>query len=122
MDSPLTVAINQIEVAAVDTSRKVELQVAAVKEFMAGHSLPAKTSACDDLERFYKIVSSAAGSKITRPSRASAFLTCLDLKNFSSRMSKLSSRRKLEAHLAKWGYSIVDSRYLERMSFCVVLY
>ena len=116
MPSVLTVTLEQIAAASIDAARIVSLQEVAVREFMlcsfgtGDYAQPlgvAKNSACADLVKFYRLVSKAAGTKIVRPSKAAAFLKILDMPDFCKRMSKLSSRRKFEAH--------PDSGFLEDM-------
>ena len=100
--APLQDAISQIACADVPAKRIEELQELAVKEFLvpgATMARGAKTSACADLAVFYRLVSKQAGTKIERPSQAAAFLKQLGIAvEFPRRMSRLSSKRKMEAH------------------------
>ena len=61
------------------------------------HKVASRTE-CDALELFYGEVSQAAGQKISRPSKAVAFMRAVGLDDFVSRFSKLTSRRRHMAH------------------------
>ena len=72
----------------------------AVQAALLAHARPsgAPTGACKDLEHFYAMLSHATNVQIARPTAAAALLRHVGLADFTGRASKLSSRRKHEAH------------------------
>jgi len=107
----LTAVLQQIKHAEFTPKGTWALHKFAIQEFM-GTSYSAKapppaednltkgSTAIEDLEQVYSLLSASAGTRISRPSAAVAFLRALGLADggFDARFSKLTSRRRHEAH------------------------
>ena len=99
----LSDTFHQIKVAGDLSSRESwALLKVATKEYMAlkMEARPVSSRASEDQEMVYSMLSSVAGVRIMRPTAAVAFLRLLGLagQGFDTRFSRLTSRRRHEAH------------------------